>query len=91
MGTGLYLWAHNDFLNILITHGAFGLILYLYTCASSIKTLSNKAMLTTFSIAVVAVIWFFNAFFNMFYTYMCAFLSVLFLVIGLRQSSGTSK
>lgn len=91
MGTGLYLWAHNDFLNILITHGVFGLILYLYTCAYSIKTLSNRAKLTTSSIAIVVLIWLFNAFFNMFYTYMCAFLSILFQMIGLRQSNEISE
>lgn len=82
---GVELWAHNDFLNILLTHGLVGLVVYISVCLTAVLALSKRLKLTKPMMATLLFIWLFNAFFNMFYTYMCAFLSVPFIAICLSE------
>ena len=70
------IWAHNDFIQILATHGFVGLFAYLYVIwqffAKSIIKVERRRVL--FPFLIVFLIWFFNAFVNMFYTYFCSML-----------------
>lgn len=76
------IWAHNDFINILLCYGISGLVSYILM----FKLMFKKCMLY-FSfprwIKFIAVfIWLFNAFFNMFYTYVCASASYPIILFG---------
>lgn len=76
------IWAHNDFINILLCYGFVGLVSYILM----FKLMFEKCMLH-FSfpkwIKIIAVfVWLFNAFFNMFYTYACASASYPFILFG---------
>lgn len=82
---GVELWAHNDFLNILITYGVIGLTLYLIVCMSAVYVLARRLNLSKSMVAVLFLVWLFNAIFNMFYTYMCAFLSFPIVAICLSD------
>lgn len=75
-------WAHNDFIQCLISHGLIGLVLYITVMFKSFRTLktSNASL---FLCALVMVIWLFNAMFNMFYTYFCSILSFPILTLGI--------
>lgn len=67
---GVAIYAHNDFINLLVTYGAFGLMLYLIPILFLIRIIFKKrgfALAAAFS-----TVWFVNAFFNMNYTYTCA-------------------
>lgn len=75
------LWAHNDFLQVMITNGLFGLMIYLYTIVQMFKAYMDKRLPRIMRITIV-LIWWFNAFFNMYFTYMCAMLSLPILLIA---------
>lgn len=82
---GTSIWAHNDFLNIVITNGYIGLISYLiavYTLFRMYK--KNKMTYNPWFFVLMIMIWAFNAFFNMVYTYTCATvaLAILPLILG---------
>lgn len=77
------IWAHNDFIQLLTTFGYLGLGIYcfmMYTLLSEFfKTIKTKSKLVIFSIIMI---WFFNAFFNMFYVYFCSLLSFPLLLFA---------
>lgn len=75
-------WAHNDFIQCLISHGLVGLILYLTVIFRFFKMLRKNGT-GLFISALVMMIWLFNAMFNMFYTYFCSILSFPLLVLGI--------
>lgn len=75
------LWAHNDFLQVLITNGLAGFLVYCYAIRKMFKCCLQKSLPKLMRAALV-FIWFFNAFFNMYYTYMCAMLSLPILLIA---------
>lgn len=75
-------WAHNDFIQCLISHGLIGLILYLMVMFRVFRNL-QKNNVSLFICALVVMIWLFNAMFNMFYTYFCSILSFPILVLGI--------
>lgn len=75
-------WAHNDFIQCLISHGLIGLVLYTTVMFKFFKTL-KKSNANLFLCALVMVIWLFNAMFNMFYTYFCSILSFPILTLGI--------
>lgn len=79
------IWAHNDFIQILTTHGFVGLFFYLYVIYLIFKkgTIGLKKQ-SFFFLFFVFFIWFFNAFFNMFYTYFCSVLCFPFYIISYR-------
>ena len=69
------LWAHNDFIQIASDYGFIGLIVYLGSFASLYKTVIKGRHHGALIMLILVVMWAFNAFFNMFYTYFCAMLS----------------
>ena len=75
-------WAHNDFIQCLISHGLIGLALYITVMIRIFRNL-KKGNANLFLCILVMVIWLFNAMFNMFYTYFCSILSFPILTIGI--------
>ncbi len=69
------LWAHNDFIQILSDYGIFGLIIYFYMFKYLIKCMVGDNKRLKMITLILVLMWIFNAFFNMFYTYFCATLS----------------
>lgn len=85
------LWAHNDYIQILSDYGMLGIIIYIGLMKVLIqKTLKGKVK-SRFIIIVLIILWAFNAFFNMFYTYFCAVLSYPFFALLLRYNAIMSK
>lgn len=75
-------WAHNDFIQFLISHGLIGLTIYLvviYKLCSKMRLNVNGLVPVIGAIGV----WLLNASFNMFYTYFCSILSFPFLVLAI--------
>lgn len=67
-------WAHNDFIQLLLTFGITGLMTYLWT----IRGMMNKILVhcnryPRYIVWLMGLIWLVNCFFNMFYVYMCSF------------------
>ncbi|OUP81438.1 UNVERIFIED_ORG: hypothetical protein B5F06_14975 [Lacrimispora saccharolytica] len=81
------LWAHNDFIQILSDYGLVGLYIYLYVILNMIKSMLRGCKKTTISMIVLVMLWAFNAFFNMFYTYFCATLSYPLYILLVRYGS----
>lgn len=81
---GGLVWAHNDFIQILLSHGLLMLILYISKIKNSFKLVNKKIKAPYF---IVFVIWLFNAIFNMYYTYFCAMISLPFLIISIKSNS----
>lgn len=83
---GGFVWAHNDFIQCLISHGVLGLGLYLYIILSQLGQLKKNPYGKKLCIPIVCCffVWFFNAMFNMFYTYFCSVLSLPFLVCAIQ-------
>lgn len=77
-------YAHNDFIEILATHGFTGLAIYFISIIGLLKCYLKKGKLRCVNMICI-IIWAFNAMFNMFYYYTCAALSfpILLLVIEL--------
>ncbi len=79
------LWAHNDYIEILCSFGLFGLFQYFMAMYALYKAGPRKRVKMPFVIkASVFMVWAFNAFFNMHYTYFCAMLCYPFLVFTLK-------
>lgn len=70
------LWSHNDFIEILVSFGVTGLLFYL--CLNFILLSQVPNIVIKF---LLFLLWFFNAMFNMYYTYMCCLLSFPIIVI----------
>ncbi|MDM8274173.1 O-antigen ligase family protein [Enorma phocaeensis] len=82
---GMRLYAHNDFINILLNFGLSGLILYLAVFLPVIVVARrDNGMIVAL---LLLVIWLFNAFFNMIYVYIAAVmaLGVLSLAISTQR------
>lgn len=72
------IWAHNDFIQLLTTYGYFGLLIYCLTFFNLFKSVKKDIIFTI----IIIFIWFFNAMFNMFYTYFCSMLSFPILLLS---------
>lgn len=81
---GGLVWAHNDFIQCLVSHGMLGLILYLFTMINAIIKIT-KGRNYNFTFILVVLIWLFNAFFNMFYTYFCSMLCYPIILLLIRD------
>lgn len=81
------LWAHNDFIQILSDYGLLGLCIYLWAFGSLVRNLLKDCHIPALPIFFLVFMWLFNAFFNMFYTYFCASLSLPFFCLALRWES----
>lgn len=78
-------WAHNDFISILLNFGYVGLIIYLISVWKLLKEFVFKVKLPFIVTVLIILIWFINAFFNMFYTYTCSMVCFPILLISLKQ------
>lgn len=74
-------YAHNDFIEILATHGYVGLSLYLFSMFQMFKNYFSRRP-AILLIALSVFVWLINAMFNMFYYYICAALSFPFLLFA---------
>ena len=72
------LWAHNDFIQIFSDYGLLGLLVYFGMFRMLFKKTFGNLKISKIAVIMLIAIWFFNAFFNMFYTYFCATLSYPF-------------
>lgn len=77
------IWAHNDFINILLCYGYIGLGCYIYFFLKMFQTCTSNLKLSNIFKFMVFFVWAFNAFFNMFYTYVCACASYPFVLIAI--------
>lgn len=82
---GSYIWAHNDFIQCLISHGIIGMLMYILIMTIFIKK-SLKYKKNPMIKFMVVLVWLFNAFFNMFYTYFCSILCYPFLLMIISES-----
>lgn len=76
-----YIWAHNDYINILLSFGYIGLIMYILAYLFFINSL--KKDVKKFEKIILTVVCGFNAFFNMLYTYTCSTLAIPFILYAL--------
>lgn len=79
------LWAHNDFINILMNFGYIGLILYFYVFNQFCKKVFNNNRIKKIQKYSFYFIWLFNAFFNMVYTYTIATLAIPFIMYAITN------
>lgn len=77
------IWAHNDYINVLLCYGYIGLASYILMFRLMFKKCVSNLKLPRFIKIIAIFIWFFNAFFNMFYTYVCASASYPFILFGI--------
>lgn len=77
------LYAHNDFIEILATHGVFGLILYLFCIYILYRTFFKNKKVPLGIIGICVFVWLFNAMFNMFYWYTSAAFSLPFMLAAI--------
>lgn len=76
----LNIWAHNDFINLLMNFGYIGLILYLKVLINFFKKATKNKKMHIIQKYSFYFIWFFNAFFNMVYTYTVSTLAIPFIL-----------
>lgn len=81
------LWAHNDYIQILSDYGMLGIIIYIGLMKVLIQKTLKEKVKSRFIIIVLIMLWAFNAFFNMFYTYFCAVLSFPYFILLLKYDS----
>lgn len=75
------LWAHNDYINVLLANGFLGLFFYIYCFVSFAAKAYKKGGRHKLFLAMFVFAIFFNAMFNMVYTYMIA--SLLTPMLGI--------
>lgn len=80
------IWAHNDFIEILISYGLLGLASYIFLMIKLFRN-SIKKELPFFLKTVVIFMWIFNAFFNFFYCYYCSALGYVYLILVVKMIS----
>ncbi|MBS5451817.1 MAG: O-antigen ligase family protein [Coriobacteriia bacterium] len=78
---GMRLYAHNDFINILLNFGIAGMIIYFAAFLPLAGRIKNECGLGM-GLLFVAM-WLFNAFFNMIYVYVVAVIGMGFLALAL--------
>lgn len=78
------LWAHNDFLEIACSFGLFGVLQYCLSMGDLLRRKGQERKMHVIVALCVFLVWFFNAFTNMHYTYFCAVLSFPFLVFAAK-------
>ena len=74
-------WAHNDFIQCLVSHGILGLVIYITIVWQLLKSIRKKEAVP---FICLVFLWLFNAFFNMFYTYFCSVLCLPLYVCALQ-------
>ena len=80
-----YIYAHNDYLNILIANGVVGLLIYIVTLMDFIVQTVKRQKVKLVAVLLAVFIFAFNAFFNGEYNYPAATLSIMFLFLILGK------
>lgn len=88
---GAKIWAHNDFIQLLLTYGVLGILLYLKVIYSLFRRRLWKMSEKKWVVYLVFFIWFFTANMNMFYTYLCTVLGYVFLIESLTKIKQTDE
>lgn len=78
-------WAHNDFISILLNFGYVGFAIYLFSIWKLLRTLLLNTKIPILVSGLIVLVWLINAFFNMFYTYMCSMVCYPILLITLKH------
>ena len=87
-GIGNAVFAHNDFINLLMESGYIGLRIYLSVMISFFVAAKRKAVSKS-QITLLVFIWFFNAFSNSFYPYVSSVIA--FCLTGVAFSLSAVK
>lgn len=84
---GALIWAHNDFIQVLLTFGLFGVAFYIYSYVHLCRNVlfKNKTKIPILVFLLFFFVWLVNAFFNMFYTYFCSCISYPFIAFALNR------
>lgn len=82
---GMRLYAHNDFINILLNFGTVGLIIYFAAFLPVIAKVRREN--GVFMALLFLFIWLFNAFFNMIYVYVAAVMALGLLAMALSPEA----
>ena len=80
-----YIYAHNDYLNILIANGIVGLLIYLIALMDFVVQTVKRQKVKFIAILLAVFVFAFNAFFNGEYNYPAATLSIMFLFLILGK------
>lgn len=86
---GVRLYAHNDFINVLLSFGAIGMVVYLAAFVPVIFLVRERA--GGFACAIFSLMWLFNAFFNMIYVYVAAVIAMGVLAVALSHRFENEK
>lgn len=78
---GARLYAHNDFLNVLLNFGIIGMTIYLVALVGLVRAIEVE--LNGFSLLLFLFMWLFNAFFNMLYVYAAAVIGMGLIAVAL--------
>ena len=70
------LYAHNDFLNVLLNFGIIGLLVYLASFFPIMSCMKRIGGVSWGLCGLFFVMWLFNAFFNMIYVYAVAVIAM---------------
>lgn len=89
LAIGMRLYAHNDFINILLNFGVVGLVVYFAAIIPMLREMTHACV--PIIVALFAVVWLFNAFFNMIYVYAAAVLALGLLAIALLPEKGVDS
>lgn len=84
---GMRLYAHNDFLNILLNFGIAGIIVYFVSFLPIIACMRSKGRVGLGLCSIYFLMWLFNAFFNMVYVYAVAVIAMGVLAAALISSN----
>lgn len=85
-------YSHNDFIEILATHGYIGVTLYFLSIVYLIKEMLPSDLKVKLGVyLIVLLVWLINASFNMFYWYTCSALSFPILLVAVRCGSHFKK
>lgn len=87
LGDAVY--AHNDFINVLVVNGVTGFLLYTLPVVALLKSFRNKDGASWSLIVTVSAIWLINAIFNMNYTYTCAAIALGLLPTAIAFAMAT--
>lgn len=78
---GTYIWAHNDYINVLLSNGILGLICYFASYISMVIYFLHIYKVKKTLIICISFLIFFNAMFNGAFDYMCFSLCIPFMIL----------
>lgn len=83
-------WAHNDFIQVLITYGALGLVNYFAAAIHGLRLAGRRSPgeKTGVPMACLCALWLFNAFFNGIYYYPAAMLAMVPCLMAIYAPAG---